>query len=79
MQNLQFLHSFFAGIWYLNISCVVGALLEKKTELDKRGMGISDYNNGLVNKPMGCRPSVISKESSSDRPPFLDKVCASHN
>ncbi|XP_016355256.1 trinucleotide repeat-containing gene 6C protein isoform X5 [Sinocyclocheilus anshuiensis] len=57
----------------MNLDQAMSALLEKKTELDKRGMGISDYNNGLVNKPMGCRPSVISKESSSDRPPFLDK------
>lgn len=53
---------------------VVGALLEKKTELDKRGLGISDYSNGLVNKSMSCRPSIISKDSSSDRPTFLDKV-----
>lgn len=53
---------------------VVGALLEKKTEIDKRGLGISDYSNGLVNKPMSCRPSIISKDSSSDRPAFLDKV-----
>uniref|UniRef100_A0A8C2EXV0 Trinucleotide repeat-containing gene 6C protein n=1 Tax=Cyprinus carpio TaxID=7962 RepID=A0A8C2EXV0_CYPCA len=57
----------------MNLDQAMSALLEKKTELDKRGMGISDYNNGLINKPMGCRPSVISKESSSDRPPFLDK------
>ncbi|XP_026064382.1 trinucleotide repeat-containing gene 6C protein-like isoform X3 [Carassius auratus] len=57
----------------MNLDQAMTALLEKKTELDKRGMGISDYNNGLVNKPMGCRPSVISKESSSDRPPYLDK------
>ncbi|XP_067238264.1 trinucleotide repeat-containing gene 6C protein isoform X4 [Chanodichthys erythropterus] len=57
----------------MNLDQAMSALLEKKTEIDKRGMGISDYNNGLVNKPMGCRPSVISKESSSDRPPFLDK------
>ncbi|XP_067273936.1 trinucleotide repeat-containing gene 6C protein isoform X3 [Pseudorasbora parva] len=57
----------------MNLDQAMSALLEKKTELDKRGMGISDYNNGLVSKPMGCRPSVISKESSSDRPPFLDK------
>ncbi|XP_073800812.1 trinucleotide repeat-containing gene 6C protein isoform X9 [Danio rerio] len=57
----------------MNLDQAMSALLEKKTELDKRGMGMSDYNNGLVNKPMGCRPSVISKESSSDRPPFLDK------
>uniref|UniRef100_A0A672T436 Trinucleotide repeat-containing gene 6C protein n=1 Tax=Sinocyclocheilus grahami TaxID=75366 RepID=A0A672T436_SINGR len=60
----------------MNLDQAMSALLEKKTELDKRGMGISDYNNGLVNKPMGCRPSVISKESSSDRPPFLDKDAA---
>ncbi|XP_051571363.1 trinucleotide repeat-containing gene 6C protein-like isoform X3 [Myxocyprinus asiaticus] len=57
----------------MSLDQAMSALLEKKTELDKRGMGISDYNNGLVNKPMGCRPSVISKESSSDRPPFMDK------
>ncbi|XP_073713311.1 trinucleotide repeat-containing gene 6C protein isoform X3 [Misgurnus anguillicaudatus] len=57
----------------MNLDQAMSALLEKKSELDKRGMGISDYNNGLVNKPMGCRPSVISKESSSDRPPFMDK------
>ncbi|XP_056111098.1 trinucleotide repeat-containing gene 6C protein isoform X5 [Rhinichthys klamathensis goyatoka] len=57
----------------MNLDQAMSALLEKKTELDKRGMAISDYNNGLVNKPMGCRPLVISKESSSDRPPFLDK------
>lgn len=57
----------------MNLDQAMSALLEKKSELDKRGMGISDYNNGLVNKSMGCRPSVISKDSSSDRPPFLDK------
>uniref|UniRef100_A0A4W4EA31 Trinucleotide repeat-containing gene 6C protein n=1 Tax=Electrophorus electricus TaxID=8005 RepID=A0A4W4EA31_ELEEL len=51
----------------MNLDQAMSALLEKKTELDKRGMGMSDYNNGLVNKPMGCRPSVISKESPSDR------------
>lgn len=49
--------------------------MEKKTELDRRGMGMSDYNNCLINKgPMGCRPPLHSKESSSDRSPFLDKV-----
>ncbi|TRY66746.1 hypothetical protein DNTS_028790 [Danionella cerebrum] len=57
----------------MNLDQAMSALLEKKTELDKRGMGISDYNNGLVNKPMGCRPSVISKESV-DRSPFMDKM-----
>ena len=49
-----------------------GALLEKKSELDKRGMCMSDY--GGMNKPMVCRPQALSKDSSSDRAPFLDKV-----
>ncbi|XP_069786389.1 trinucleotide repeat-containing gene 6C protein isoform X4 [Narcine bancroftii] len=49
-----------------------GALLEKKVEMDKRGMGMSDYN-GIVSKPLGCRPPSISKESSVDRPTFFDK------
>ncbi|KAJ8404225.1 hypothetical protein AAFF_G00339980, partial [Aldrovandia affinis] len=57
----------------MNLDQAMSALLEKKTELDKRGMGISDYNNGLANKPMGCRLPALSKESSSDRAPFLDK------
>ncbi|XP_076838829.1 trinucleotide repeat-containing gene 6C protein isoform X2 [Brachyhypopomus gauderio] len=57
----------------MNLDQAMSALLEKKTELDKRGMGMSDYNNGLVNKPMSCRPSVISKEPPSERPPYLDK------
>ncbi|KAF4092314.1 hypothetical protein AMELA_G00019450 [Ameiurus melas] len=57
----------------MNLDQAMSALLEKKTELDKRGLGISDYSNGLVNKPMSCRPSIISKDSSSDRPAFLDK------
>ncbi|KAG9350455.1 hypothetical protein JZ751_026818 [Albula glossodonta] len=57
----------------MNLDQAMSALLEKKTELDKRGMGISDYNNGLVSKALGCRPPAISKESSSDRTPFLDK------
>lgn len=43
--------------------------------MDKRGMGVADYN-GMVNKPLGCRPPPISKESSMDRPTFLDKVGA---
>lgn len=49
-----------------------GALLEKKTDLDKRGMGMSDYCNGM-NKPLLCRPSALSKDPS-DRAAFLDKV-----
>lgn len=49
-----------------------GALLEKKTDLDKRSLGISDYSNGL-NKPLVCRPSMLSKDPS-DRNAFLDKV-----
>ncbi|KAJ8283702.1 hypothetical protein COCON_G00025520 [Conger conger] len=57
----------------MNLDQAMSALLEKKTELDKRGMGISDYNNGLVSKALGCRPPAISKESSSDRTPYLDK------
>uniref|UniRef100_UPI00398F8BE3 trinucleotide repeat-containing gene 6C protein isoform X12 n=1 Tax=Pristiophorus japonicus TaxID=55135 RepID=UPI00398F8BE3 len=53
-----------------------GALLEKKVEMDKRGMGMSDYN-GIVSKPLGCRPPSISKESSMDRPTFFDKLTLS--
>lgn len=52
------------------LSCQ-GALLEKKMDLDKRGMGMSDYSNGM-NKPIVCRPSALSKDPS-DRT-FLDKV-----
>lgn len=57
---------------YIPLFCE-GALLEKKVEMDKRGMGVADYN-GMVTKPLGCRPPPISKESSMDRPTFLDKV-----
>ncbi|XP_059509741.1 trinucleotide repeat-containing gene 6C protein isoform X10 [Stegostoma tigrinum] len=53
-----------------------GTLLEKKVELDKRGMGMSDYN-GIVSKPLGCRPPTIPKESSMDRPTFFDKLTLS--
>lgn len=54
-------------------SCLlVAALLEKKTDLDKRGMGMSDYSNGM-NKPLVCRPSALSKDPS-ERTTFLDKV-----
>ncbi|XP_066237468.1 trinucleotide repeat-containing gene 6C protein isoform X10 [Saccopteryx leptura] len=52
-----------------------GALLEKKVDMDKRGLGVTDYN-GIVTKPLGCRPP-ISKESSVDRPTFLDKLSLS--
>lgn len=40
--------------------------------MDKRGLGVTDYN-GMVTKALGCRPPT-SKESSVDRPTFLDKV-----
>lgn len=55
-----------------SVCCAPGALLEKKVDVDKRGLGVTDYN-GMVTKPLGCRPP-ISKESSVDRPTFLDKV-----
>ncbi|KAI3359918.1 hypothetical protein L3Q82_014272, partial [Scortum barcoo] len=61
----------------MNLDQAMSALLEKKTELDKRGMGITghDYNNGLINKPMSCpRPPLLSKDPSADpRLPFMDK------
>ncbi|XP_037647203.1 LOW QUALITY PROTEIN: trinucleotide repeat-containing gene 6C protein-like [Sebastes umbrosus] len=61
----------------MSLDQAMSALLEKKTELDKRGMGISghDYNNGLINKPMSCaRPPLLSKDPSADpRLPYMDK------
>ncbi|XP_035035756.1 trinucleotide repeat-containing gene 6C protein isoform X3 [Hippoglossus stenolepis] len=61
----------------MNLDQAMSALLEKKTELDKRGMGMAghDYNNGLINKPMSCpRPPLLSKDPSADpRLPFMDK------
>ncbi|XP_024919986.1 trinucleotide repeat-containing gene 6C protein isoform X4 [Cynoglossus semilaevis] len=61
----------------MSLDQAMSALLEKKTELDKRGMGIAghDYNNGLINKPMSCpRPPLLSKDPSADpRLPFMDK------
>lgn len=57
----------------MSVVYCVGALLEKKVELDKRGLGMADYN-AVVAKPLSCRPPPISKESSMDRPTFLDKV-----
>ncbi|XP_048054053.1 trinucleotide repeat-containing gene 6C protein isoform X1 [Megalobrama amblycephala] len=56
----------------MNLDQAMSALLEKKTELDKRGMGMSDYSNGM-NRPMVCRPTNLSKDPSLDRAPFLDK------
>uniref|UniRef100_A0A8C4LAZ4 Trinucleotide repeat-containing gene 6C protein n=1 Tax=Equus asinus TaxID=9793 RepID=A0A8C4LAZ4_EQUAS len=55
----------------MNLDQAMSALLEKKVDMDKRGLGVPDYN-GMVTKPLGCRPP-ISKESSVDRPTFLDK------
>ncbi|XP_041838264.1 trinucleotide repeat-containing gene 6C protein-like isoform X2 [Melanotaenia boesemani] len=55
----------------MNLDQAMTALLEKKTDLDKRGMGMSDYSNGM-NKPLLCRPSALSKDPS-DCTTFLDK------
>ncbi|XP_053184769.1 trinucleotide repeat-containing gene 6C protein-like isoform X1 [Scomber japonicus] len=55
----------------MNLDQAMSALLEKKTDLDKRCMGMSDYSNGL-NKPMVCRPSALSKDPT-DRNTYLDK------
>uniref|UniRef100_UPI0037E90C78 trinucleotide repeat-containing gene 6C protein isoform X2 n=1 Tax=Semicossyphus pulcher TaxID=241346 RepID=UPI0037E90C78 len=55
----------------MNLDQAMSALLEKKTDLDKRGMGMTDYSNGM-NKPLVCRPSALSKDPS-DRNTFLDK------
>nr|KAF6286972.1 trinucleotide repeat containing adaptor 6C [Pipistrellus kuhlii] len=59
----------------MNLDQAMSALLEKKVDMDKRGLGVTDYN-GMVTKPLGCRPP-ISKESSVDRPAFLDKLTLS--
>ncbi|XP_029783854.1 trinucleotide repeat-containing gene 6C protein isoform X2 [Suricata suricatta] len=55
----------------MNLDQAMSALLEKKVDVDKRGLGVTDYN-GVVTKALGCRPPV-SKDSSGDRPAFLDK------
>ncbi|XP_077574414.1 trinucleotide repeat-containing gene 6C protein isoform X1 [Stigmatopora nigra] len=55
----------------MNLDQAMSALLEKKTDLDKRSLGISDYSNGL-NKPLMCRASMLSKDPS-DRHAYLDK------
>ncbi|XP_032177768.1 trinucleotide repeat-containing gene 6C protein isoform X5 [Mustela erminea] len=56
----------------MNLDQAMSALLEKKVDVDKRGLGVTDYN-GVVTKALGCRPPV-SKDSSGDRPTFLDKI-----
>uniref|UniRef100_A0A087Y188 Trinucleotide repeat-containing gene 6C protein n=1 Tax=Poecilia formosa TaxID=48698 RepID=A0A087Y188_POEFO len=56
----------------MNLDQAMTALLEKKTDLDKRGLGMSDYSNGM-NKTLVCRPSALSKDPS-DRNTFLDKI-----
>lgn len=69
-------HPWLTFLGHLGVSiasvCCTGALLEKKVDVDKRGLGVTDYN-GVVTKALGCRPPV-SKDSSGDRPTFLDKV-----
>ncbi|GAB5581358.1 trinucleotide repeat-containing gene 6C protein isoform X1 [Prionailurus iriomotensis] len=55
----------------MNLDQAMSALLEKKVDVDRRGLGVTDYNGG-VTKALGCRPPV-SKDSSGDRPTFLDK------
>ncbi|KAG9473726.1 hypothetical protein GDO78_004171 [Eleutherodactylus coqui] len=60
----------------MNLDQAMSALLEKKVEMDKRGLGMADYN-AMVTKPLSCRPPPISKESSMDRPTFLDKLTIS--
>nr|XP_028691521.1 trinucleotide repeat-containing gene 6C protein isoform X14 [Macaca mulatta] len=59
----------------MNLDQAMSALLEKKVDVDKRGLGVTDHN-GMAAKPLGCRPP-ISKESSMDRPTFLDKLTLS--
>uniref|UniRef100_A0A096NT56 Trinucleotide repeat-containing gene 6C protein n=1 Tax=Papio anubis TaxID=9555 RepID=A0A096NT56_PAPAN len=49
----------------MNLDQAMSALLEKKVDVDKRGLGVTDHN-GMAAKPLGCRPP-ISKESSMDR------------
>lgn len=70
---MQYIHSLNISLFFQPIAILLlAALLEKKTDLDKRGMGLSDYSNGM-NKPLVCRPSARSKDPS-DRSAFLDKV-----
>jgi trinucleotide repeat-containing gene 6 protein len=62
----------------MNLDQAMSVLLEKKLELDKRGMGMAghDYSNGLINKALGGpRPPLLSKDPPMDRrSPFMDKV-----
>ncbi|KAG8445979.1 hypothetical protein GDO86_013741 [Hymenochirus boettgeri] len=60
----------------MNLDQAMSALLEKKVEMDKRGLGLVDYNV-MVAKPTSCRPPPVSKESSMDRSTFLDKLTIS--
>ncbi|OCT63020.1 hypothetical protein XELAEV_18044114mg [Xenopus laevis] len=60
----------------MNLDQAMSALLEKKVEMDKRGLGLADYNV-MVSKPLSCRQPPNSKESSMDRPTFLDKLTIS--
>uniref|UniRef100_A0A8B9LMJ1 Trinucleotide repeat containing adaptor 6C2 n=1 Tax=Astyanax mexicanus TaxID=7994 RepID=A0A8B9LMJ1_ASTMX len=62
----------------MNLDQAMSALLEKKSEGDKRGMSMADYSSGM-NKPLVCRPPSLSKDPSLDRPPFLDKVHLKRN
>uniref|UniRef100_A0A8C6NXU8 Trinucleotide repeat-containing gene 6C protein n=1 Tax=Nothobranchius furzeri TaxID=105023 RepID=A0A8C6NXU8_NOTFU len=55
----------------MNLDQAMTALLEKKTDLDKQSMGISDYSNSMSKTLLG-RPSALSKDSL-DRTTFLDK------
>ncbi|XP_026868161.2 trinucleotide repeat-containing gene 6C protein isoform X2 [Electrophorus electricus] len=56
----------------MNLDQAMSALLEKKSEGDRRGMGVADYSSGL-NKPLVGRPPSLSKDSALDRASFLDK------
>ncbi|XP_051563314.1 trinucleotide repeat-containing gene 6C protein-like isoform X2 [Myxocyprinus asiaticus] len=56
----------------MNLDQAMSALLEKKTELDKWGMDMSDYSN-LMNKPIVCQPTNLSKDPSLDRALYLEK------
>ncbi|XP_056465101.1 trinucleotide repeat-containing gene 6C protein-like [Gadus chalcogrammus] len=62
----------------MNLDQAMSVLLEKKLELDKRGMGMAghDYSNGLINKALGGpRPPLLSKDPPMDRrSPFMDKA-----
>ncbi|XP_014345410.1 trinucleotide repeat-containing gene 6A protein isoform X2 [Latimeria chalumnae] len=48
-----------------------GMLQDKRTDLEKHGLNVGEYS-GVIGKGSGSRPQ-ISKESSMDRNPYLDK------